>query len=62
MKLSPDKTCPQCGGVGHYFVMPEGMNPFYMGAIAASKAAEQKTCSRCNGTGFRPTPKDDTNA
>jgi len=48
--------CRACGGRGHYFVVPEGMNPFYMGALAASQAAVEKTCSQCNGTGYLPTP------
>lgn len=46
-----NEKCWRCRGDGYFYRLPDGLNPFYMGAIRAAEASYRVECYTCGGTG-----------
>lgn len=52
-KLTEAQKCWRCRGEGYYFRVPNGHNPFLMGAVVAANSSTRVNCFECQGTGRR---------
>lgn len=52
LKLTEAQKCWRCRGDGYYFRVPNGCNPFLMGAIVAANSSRRVDCFECGGTGL----------